>query len=73
MIVLEMKAVVKPSQCTAIDDAIRTVQFILSINIVRFLPNSLSLRMTLTLQLDKHRPNELGQLLLVSMTIVRKK
>jgi IS605 OrfB family transposase len=28
MIVLEMKAVVKPSQCTAIDDAIRTVQFI---------------------------------------------
>jgi putative transposase len=28
MIVLEMKAVLKPSQCTAIDDAIRTVQFI---------------------------------------------
>ncbi|NJL82293.1 MAG: transposase [Chloroflexaceae bacterium] len=28
MIVLEMKAVVKPSQCAAIDDAIRTVQFI---------------------------------------------
>jgi hypothetical protein len=30
MIVLEMKAVLKPSQCTAIDDAIRTVQFIIS-------------------------------------------
>ena len=28
MIVLEMKAVVKPSQCSAIDEAIRTVQFI---------------------------------------------
>jgi hypothetical protein len=28
MIVLEMKALVKPSQCTAIDEAIRTVQFI---------------------------------------------
>ncbi|MCA2705348.1 MAG: transposase, partial [Microcystis sp. M038S2] len=28
MIVLEMKAVVKPSQCTAIDEAILTVQFI---------------------------------------------
>ena len=28
MIVLEMKAVVKPSQCSAIDDAIRAVQFI---------------------------------------------
>jgi putative transposase len=28
MIILEMKAVVKPSQCSAIDDAIRTVQFI---------------------------------------------
>jgi len=28
MIVLEMKAVLKTSQCTAIDDAIRTVQFI---------------------------------------------
>jgi putative transposase len=28
MIVLEMKAVLKPSQSTAIDDAIRTVQFI---------------------------------------------
>jgi hypothetical protein len=28
MIVLEMKAVLKPSQCTAIDDAIRTFQFI---------------------------------------------
>ncbi|MCA2812835.1 MAG: transposase, partial [Microcystis panniformis] len=26
MIVLEMKAVVKPSQCSAIDEAIRTVQ-----------------------------------------------
>ncbi|MCA2627383.1 MAG: transposase, partial [Microcystis panniformis] len=25
MIVLEMKAVVKPSQCSAIDEAIRTV------------------------------------------------
>ncbi len=29
MIVLEMKAVVKPSQCSAIDEAIRTVQFII--------------------------------------------
>ncbi|REJ53715.1 MAG: transposase [Microcystis aeruginosa TA09] len=28
MIVLEMKAVVKPGQCSAIDEAIRTVQFI---------------------------------------------
>jgi hypothetical protein len=28
MIVLEMKALVKPSQCSAIDEAIRTVQFI---------------------------------------------
>jgi IS605 OrfB family transposase len=28
MIVLEMKAVVKPNQCSAIDEAIRTVQFI---------------------------------------------
>ena len=28
MIVLEMKAVVQPSQCSAIDEAIRTVQFI---------------------------------------------
>jgi transposase len=28
MIVLEMKAVVKPSQCSAIDEAILTVQFI---------------------------------------------
>ena len=28
MIVLEMKAVVKPSQCSAIDEAIPTVQFI---------------------------------------------
>jgi putative transposase len=28
MIILEMKAVVKPSQCSAIDEAIRTVQFI---------------------------------------------
>ncbi len=28
MIVLEMKAVVKPSQCSAINEAIRTVQFI---------------------------------------------
>ena len=28
MIVLEMKAVVKPSQCSAIDEAIRTVKFI---------------------------------------------
>jgi IS605 OrfB family transposase len=28
MIVLEMKVVVKPSQCSAIDEAIRTVQFI---------------------------------------------
>ena len=28
MIVLVMKAVLKPSQCTAIDDAIRTIQFI---------------------------------------------
>jgi putative transposase len=28
MIILEIKAVLKPSQCTAIDDAIRTVQFI---------------------------------------------
>ncbi len=28
MIVLEMKAVIKPSQCSAIDEAIRTVQFI---------------------------------------------
>jgi len=28
MIVLEMKAVVKPSQCSALDEAIRTVQFI---------------------------------------------
>jgi len=28
MIVLEMKAVLKPSQCSAIDEAIRTVQFI---------------------------------------------
>jgi hypothetical protein len=30
MIVLEIKAVLKPSQCTTIDDAIRTVQFILN-------------------------------------------
>ncbi|NCQ90363.1 MAG: transposase [Microcystis aeruginosa LG13-13] len=28
MIVLEMKAVLKPSHCSAIDEAIRTVQFI---------------------------------------------
>jgi putative transposase len=28
MIILEMKAVLKPSQSTAIDEAIRTVQFI---------------------------------------------
>jgi hypothetical protein len=28
MIVLEMKAVVKPSQCSTIDYGIRTVQFI---------------------------------------------
>ena len=28
MIILEMKAVVKPSQSSAIDEAIRTVQFI---------------------------------------------
>jgi len=28
MIVLEMKAVLKPSQCSAIDEAVRTVQFI---------------------------------------------
>ena len=28
MIILEMKAVVKPSQCSDIDDTIRTVQFI---------------------------------------------
>jgi len=28
MIVLEIKALVKPSQCSAIDEAIRTVQFI---------------------------------------------
>ncbi|WP_287735192.1 hypothetical protein [Microcystis sp. M113S1] len=28
MIVLEMKALVKPSQCSAIDEAIRTVQLI---------------------------------------------
>jgi len=30
MIVLEMKAVVKPSQCSAIDDAIRTPYLSLS-------------------------------------------
>jgi hypothetical protein len=38
MIVLEMKAVLKPSQCNAINDAIYTVKFIRNkaINIMRF-------------------------------------
>ena len=30
MIILEMKAVVKPSHCSAIDEAIHTVEFIIN-------------------------------------------
>ncbi len=68
MIVLEMKAVLKPSHCSAIDEAIRTVQFI----------RNKALRLWMDAKredkIDKYSLNkEIGLLLLVSMTIVRKR